>query len=551
MLLVELQENKLLVKIGGLNDDAKRASSGGIDPWNTSEYLNMWIVPKMTTVSGGRTINLLGYAQFPGGAAATDGLVMIYNAFGRVGAVSAPYDGGRTTTHEIGHFLNLRHIWGDANCGNDFVSDTPTHQTSNSGCPTGQVSCSSTDMPQNYMDYTNDSCMNLFTLGQKNRMRSVLDAGGSRRSLALSDKCGAVVVAPTCSDGIKNGNETGVDCGGSSCEPCQTACTDNEVTINITFDNYPEETSWSLVNDSGATIATGAYSKSNADGSTVSETLCLPDDCYTFTIKDAYGDGMCCSYGNGSYTITGPDGSIKTGGTFGASEATDFCFIPAPTCTDGIKNGDETEIDCGGSSCEPCQVTCIDTALTIKFDNYPEETSWNLKDNSGAIVASGGTYASQADGSTLVINNCLPLGCYTLEFKDTYGDGMCCSYGNGSYALTNSSTGAVLASGASYTSTDTNTFCASNTREETVKTFETPLSIKIYPNPVTGNELNVVTENGEQSTYKIISTLGQVLLYGELNDVRSTINVSNLNTGVYFIVVKNDITNTTKQFIKK
>ena len=205
----------------GANDDAKRSSSGGIDPWNTAEYLNMWIVPKMTTTSGGQTINLLGYAQFPGGSAATDGLVMIYNAFGRTGAVSSPYDGGRTTTHEIGHYFNLRHIWGDSNCGNDFVSDTPTHQTSNYGCPTGQTSCSSTDMVENYMDYTNDSCMNLFTQGQKTRMRAVLEAGGARRTLALSDKCGGGTTTPTCTDGVQNGDETGVDCGGS-CAPCQT-----------------------------------------------------------------------------------------------------------------------------------------------------------------------------------------------------------------------------------------------------------------------------------------------------------------------------------------
>lgn len=200
----------------GTSDDMKRASTGGVNPWNTSEYLNMWIVPQM--LSNGGTI--LGYAQFPGGSSATDGVVMGYNYFGRVGAVSAPFDGGRTTTHEVGHFFNLRHIWGDANCGNDLVSDTPTHQTSNGGCPIGQVSCGSTDMVQNYMDYTDDACMNLFTTGQKDRMRAVLASGGARRSLALSDKCGAVA-QPTCNDGIQNGSETGIDCGGS-CTPCQT-----------------------------------------------------------------------------------------------------------------------------------------------------------------------------------------------------------------------------------------------------------------------------------------------------------------------------------------
>ncbi|TXD83891.1 T9SS type A sorting domain-containing protein [Subsaximicrobium wynnwilliamsii] len=201
----------------GLNDEMKSAATGGVDPWNTSEYLNMWIVPQMLRPTGE---TILGYAQFPGGDAATDGCVMSYNYFGNTGAVSAPFDGGRTTTHEIGHYFNLRHIWGDSNCGNDLVNDTPTAATANYGCATGNFSCGSTDMVQNYMDYSDDSCMNLFTSGQKNRMRAVLAAGGARRSLALSDKCGAVA-QPTCNDGIQNGDETGVDCGGS-CTPCQT-----------------------------------------------------------------------------------------------------------------------------------------------------------------------------------------------------------------------------------------------------------------------------------------------------------------------------------------
>ncbi|PHS10932.1 MAG: hypothetical protein COA88_01195 [Kordia sp.] len=533
----------------GTNDAMKKTSQGGVDPWNSAEYLNMWVC----NIGGG----ILGYAQFPGGSASTDGVVVGPQYFGRTGTATSPFNLGRTTTHEIGHYLNLRHIWGDGGCGvDDFVSDTPGSDGANYGCATGHSSCGTTDMVQNYMDYSDDSCMNLYTLGQKARMHSVLDAGGSRRSLALSDKCGSVVVTPTCTDGIQNGDETGVDCGGSSCAPCQTACTDNEVTISITFDNYPEETSWTLANDSGTSIASGTYSKSNADGSTVSETLCLPNDCYTFTIKDTYGDGICCSYGNGSYSITGPDGSIKSGGSFGSSEATNFCFsnTPVPTCTDGIQNGDETGVDCGGPSCSPCQAACIDTTLKIKFDNYPEETSWNLKDNSGTVVASGGTYGSQADGSTLIINNCLPAGCYTLEFKDSYGDGICCSYGNGNYTLTNTATGATLASGASFTSTDTNNFCVANTKTNStreIKTLNTELSLSIFPNPVTGNELNVITDNDDKSTYRIVNTLGQVLMNGELNDIKSTINVSRLTSGVYFIVVKNNTSNSTKQFIKK
>ncbi len=245
----------------GTSDDMKRSTSGGINPWNTSEYLNMWIVPQMLNAQGG---TILGYAQFPGGAAATDGCVMSYNYFGRTGAVSAPFDGGRTTTHEIGHFLNLRHIWGDSNCGNDFVSDTPTHQTSNGGCPTGRTSCGSLDMYQNYMDYTNDSCMNLFTTGQKNRMRSVLASGGARRSLALSDKCGAVVTQPTCSDGIQNGTETGVDCGGS-CSPCQTGnqyCSSQGNSVN---DEYISNVKLGSINNNSGALTYSNFTNISTD----------------------------------------------------------------------------------------------------------------------------------------------------------------------------------------------------------------------------------------------------------------------------------------------
>ncbi|HCY81266.1 MAG TPA: hypothetical protein DHV22_06510, partial [Xanthomarina gelatinilytica] len=132
--------------------------------------------------------------------------------------------------------------------------------------------------------------------------------------------------------------ETGVDCGGPDCAPCQTACTDNEVIVSIKFDNYPEETAWTLKNDSGTTVASGGTYGSQPDGSTLTETLCLPDGCYTFTITDAYGDGICCSYGSGNYSVSGPTGVLASGGSFGSSEATNFCLGsgPAPTCTDGI-----------------------------------------------------------------------------------------------------------------------------------------------------------------------------------------------------------------------
>lgn len=164
------------------SDKMKRSSSGGDDAWPAASYLNLW----SCNLSGG----LLGYAQFPGGAAATDGVAILYSAFGSGGSAAAPYNLGRTATHEVGHWLNLRHIWGDANCGNDLVSDTPTQQTSNYGCPTfPHITCSngsSGDMFMNYMDYTDDACMQMFSSGQGDRMDALFATGGSRVSLLTS-----------------------------------------------------------------------------------------------------------------------------------------------------------------------------------------------------------------------------------------------------------------------------------------------------------------------------------------------------------------------------
>lgn len=109
--------------------------------------------------------------------------------------------------------------------------------------------------------------------------------------------------------------------------PPPADCVAGDVFLSITFDNYPEETAWTLKDGSGTTIESGSYSASNADGSTVTETFSgLLEDDYTFTITDAYGDGICCSYGNGSYTLSTDSVTIVSGGSFGNSEATAFCI---------------------------------------------------------------------------------------------------------------------------------------------------------------------------------------------------------------------------------
>jgi hypothetical protein len=159
---------------GGFGDDdaVKSATTGGVDAWPTDRYLNLWVC----SLGGG----LLGYAQFPGGPAPTDGVVILNTAFGTKGIAQAPFNKGRTATHEVGHWLNLRHIWGDTeDCsGNDFVADTPNAQHPNYGKPAfPHVSCNNGphgDMFMNYMDYVDDTAMYMFTVGQVARMHATL-----------------------------------------------------------------------------------------------------------------------------------------------------------------------------------------------------------------------------------------------------------------------------------------------------------------------------------------------------------------------------------------
>jgi hypothetical protein len=165
----------------GTRDVMKNAKRGGIDPTSPATTLNMWAC----TIGGG----ILGYAQFPGGSSATDGVVIDSNYFGVSGAASYPYNLGRTGSHEVGHWMNLRHIWGDASCGNDLVSDTPVHKTSNFGVPTYPYvsTClpAHNEMTMNYMDYTDDRGMYMFTNGQKSRMSALFVSGGARSGFGI------------------------------------------------------------------------------------------------------------------------------------------------------------------------------------------------------------------------------------------------------------------------------------------------------------------------------------------------------------------------------
>ncbi|WP_291138314.1 zinc metalloprotease [Flavobacterium sp. UBA7663] len=164
----------------GTRDAMKKSNQGGLNPTSPTTKLNLWVC----TIGGG----ILGYAQFPGGSSATDGVVIDSKYLGTTGTATAPFNKGRTATHEVGHWMNLRHIWGDTTCGSDLVSDTPTHNTANYGIPAfpHYSTCSGTpiEMTMNYMDYTDDAGMYMFSNGQKSRMLAIFASGGSRFSFA-------------------------------------------------------------------------------------------------------------------------------------------------------------------------------------------------------------------------------------------------------------------------------------------------------------------------------------------------------------------------------
>ena len=182
-----------------LNDGMKFTAAGGDNAWDCKKYLNIWVC----NMDG----NNLGYATVPGGEADKDGVVIQYDAFGTIGNLRPAYNKGRSATHEVGHWLGLKHVWGDNDCGSDDVADTPQQFSYNNNCPSfpHMSSCSPNsngDMFMDYMDYTNDACMNMFSAGQRNKMRAQFAINGFRNSFLNSTACEAAGAIPVDSSAI-------------------------------------------------------------------------------------------------------------------------------------------------------------------------------------------------------------------------------------------------------------------------------------------------------------------------------------------------------------
>ena len=358
------------------NNGVKSNSSGGKSAWTTSKYLNIWVC----NMSGG----ILGYAQFPGGSASTDGVVVGYKYFGNIGTAQAPYNKGRTLTHEVGHWLNLRHIWGDSNCGNDFVGDTPTSQAANYGCPSfPNVTCSNGpngDMFMNYMDYVDDNCMQMFTPGQGTRMLAALN--GPRASLLTSDGC-VPLNAPPNADFVAS--STVVLAGGS---------------VNFTDLSLYNPTSWSWT-FTGGTPATSTqqnpanivYAAPGAYTVTLTATNSNGSDTETKTmyinVVNPGGPGACdtVNFPLQSYFLYAvPNGGGYVTGTNGFNDEAKAVYIASAGAATHITG---VMIDFGAAS-------AASTSSSIQV---------NIWDNSGPSGSPGAVIGSQNLLITDIITN--------------------------------------------------------------------------------------------------------------------------------------------------
>jgi PKD repeat protein len=274
--------------------------------WNANLFYNIWTVKFAASDA-----NLIGYAQFPdqsglvgipaSGPASTDGVVIRYQSFGSTDKGSfpvmvAPYNKGRTLSHETGHWLGLRHIWGDGVCADDFVADTPTQNGPSSGCPNSLACNSSTPaMVQNYMDYSNDACMNIFTEGQKLRMRVVMDVSPRRKSLIAANLCSPPVAdVPTANFTVDQ----------------QLVLLGGQATFTDLSSNFPTQWSWTfeggdpntstLRNPKVKYSVPGTYKVSLVASNSLGESVPYEQDDY-ITVSE---DGLCNTASNFEDTFT-------------------------------------------------------------------------------------------------------------------------------------------------------------------------------------------------------------------------------------------------------
>ncbi len=494
------------------NDAVKFTAQGGLDAWDRNKYLNLWVCD----LSG----SLLGYAQFPGGAASTDGVVCDYQYFGTVGVATAPFNKGRTATHEIGHWLNLRHIWGDANCGSDLVSDTPTHNTSNGGCPTYPhlSTCSGTpvEMTMNYMDYTDDACMYMFTAGQKARAQALFVTGGSRVSLLSSPGCQPPTGGGTC----------GVASGLNASSIAQTTATLNwSAASGATSYNLQRKLSTSSTWTTVTGLTTTSY---NVTGLTANST-------YNFQVQTVCG-GTSAAYSTAASFTT-----LATGGGGGCVDTYEANNTRATAKTVPVNTTFTAQIATASDvDWYKFANTSANPKIKIELSTLPADYDVKLyRGNNNSILA-----VSENAGTT---NETLIYNTTTVNsnyYAYVYGY-------NGATSNTQCYTIRISLSASNFR-TDGST-------DGNAEEFEIPVVFEnaafgIFPNPASNQitvEVPVEAESDVQVT--ILDPSGKAALQQNRvlgkGDNQMNFDVSRLANGIYFVEVRNGKTQSTRKLV--
>ncbi len=487
--------------------------------WDPTQYMNMWSVN--WDGSG-----LLGYAQFPSNStssatANTDGVVAGHSYFGSRTLFAGgtygdfSYDKGRTMTHEVGHFLGLFHTFqGGCAAPGDNCADTPSVDAPNYGCPTGHDSCTagSPDMIENYMDYTDDSCMNIFTVEQKAIITSVMNTFPRRSSLKTSTKDIAIAL-------FANDAEVKIENSCSASTPA-TCANPTPGGANKVVSLYNRGTA-------NLTSATLSYS---IGGPTLTQNWTgnlAPGRFAYVTLANTVANGTL------NVTITAVNGGTDQRAT----------------------NNSATKTFSGGTGAGLTNHAFTTYNFNLVGDRYGAETSWNLKNAAGTTLYSGGPYTNlTANGiQNLVTNQVWNLpanGCYTFTLNDSYGDGICCAYGAGYYEIRTNSNAVLVGTGGSFASSEVVTF-TNNTLANNV--FESFNDIYVFPNP-TKSSINIAIPNGLDlpENISVYNNLGQLIGTKKVTSVNDlNFDTSAYSIGVYFITVANKTESKTLQFIKE
>lgn len=375
------------------SNDVFQTALGGSDGWPRASYLNIWVCDLQ--------LGLFGFAQFPGGPAATDGIVLqhaVVGGFAEPGTLQG-YAYGRTATHEVGHWLNLVHIWGDVTCGDDFVNDTPVHDDANYGCPThphlSACSGNPAEMFMNYMDYANDDCKNLFTEGQAARMQATLASSVSDRDqLAGSPGC----LPPD---------------GGSSCATPQglmTSAVDN-TTATVQWDAVSGATSYDV---RYRPLGTEAWTTVNSTATTLPITGLVDATTYDWQVR------ANCTGGTSAYShillfatgTTDADGDGRPAG-IDCDDSDPATYPGAPELCDGVDNDCDGQVDEG---------LVGGTILLAPADGVSAGGA-NVQVTFGGTTLFSGNVDIAFDpeyGTTLgQVDLCAPVGCLEVLVQET------------------------------------------------------------------------------------------------------------------------------------